>query len=195
MDKKRLDIIGISNSQTQSGAYALILGEVGGKRRLPIIIGGYEAQAIAIELEKMKPNRPLTHDLFKNFALQYNITLKEVIINKFSEGIFYAKLVCVDKSGIKEIDARTSDAVALAVRFRCYIYTFEEVLSAAGIIMDENAKDEIQDDISTKETEDEFQNLSITEMNVMLKEAIENEEYERASYIRDEIKKRKTETG
>ena len=124
-----------------------------------------------------------------------NITLKEVIINKFSEGIFYAKLVCVDKNGIKEIDARTSDAVALAVRFRCYIHTYESVLSAAGIIMDENAMDEIPNDISTEEKENEFENLNIVELNELLKEAIDNEEYEKASGIRDEIQKRKTETG
>ena len=195
MEKKRLDIIGISNSQTQSGAYALILGEVGGKRRLPIIIGGYEAQAIAIELERMKPNRPLTHDLFKNFALSYNITLKEVIINKFAEGIFYAKLICVAQDGIKEIDARTSDAVALAVRFRCYIYTYETVLSAAGIIMDEDTMDEIPNDTPDEDKGNEFDKLNIIELEELLKTAVEKEEYERASKIRDEIQRRKTETG
>ncbi len=126
MDKIRLEIIGMSYSQSQSGAYALILGEQGGVRRLPIIIGGFEAQAIAVELEKMKPSRPLTHDLFKNFAEHYNVFIKEVIIDKFREGVFFAKLICLQGDIESEIDARTSDAVALAIRFRCPIYTYRE---------------------------------------------------------------------
>ena len=119
-----MEIIGMSYSQSQSGAYALILGEQGGARRLPIIIGGFEAQAIAVELEKMKPSRPLTHDLFKNFAEHYNIFIKEVVIDKFMEGVFFAKLLCLQNDKESEIDARTSDAVALAIRFRCPIYTY-----------------------------------------------------------------------
>ncbi|MGM0648131.1 MAG: bifunctional nuclease family protein, partial [Bacteroidota bacterium] len=136
-DKIKLDIIGISNSQTQTGAYALILGEEEGQRRLPIIIGGFEAQSIAIELENMHPNRPLTHDLFRNFAEAFNITLNEVVINKFQEGVFYAQLVCFSDEGQKIIDARTSDAVALAVRFKAPIFTYEEVMSKAGILIEE----------------------------------------------------------
>jgi len=123
MKRLRLEIIGMSYSQSQSGAYALILGEVGGKRRLPIIIGGFEAQAIAIELEKMKPSRPLTHDLFKSFAESYKVNIQEVIIDKFHEGIFFAKLICEHEGKVTEIDARTSDAVALAIRFHCPIFT------------------------------------------------------------------------
>lgn len=140
MEKIKLEILGISYSQSQSGAYALILGENGEKRRLPIIIGSFEAQAIAIELEKMKPSRPLTHDLLKNFAQTFNIIIKEVIIYKFAEGIFYSKLICFD--GIKEveIDSRTSDAVALAVRFKCPIYTYESILGAAGIVLQDDEK-------------------------------------------------------
>jgi len=192
MEKKRLNIIGISNSQTQSGAYALILGETNGKRRLPIIIGGYEAQAIAIELEHVKPNRPLTHDLFKNFALSYNITIKEVVINRFFEGIFYAKMLCVDKNGEKEIDARTSDAIALAVRFRCKIYTYESILSAAGIIMEDKIvkKSKTKDTELSEKTQNNFVDLSKKELEALLMNSVDQEDYEKASQIRDEIKKR-----
>jgi bifunctional DNase/RNase len=133
MEKKGLEIIGLSYSQTQTGAYALILKEVDGKRRLPIIIGGFEAQAIAIEMEKMTPSRPLTHDLFKSLSEAYDISLKEIIIYNLMEGVFFAQLLCVDGNGVeREIDARTSDAVALAVRFSCPIYTYEFILSSAG---------------------------------------------------------------
>src|SRR3954468_18111865 len=142
MKKLKLDIVGLSYSQTQSGAYALVLGEVKGKRRLPIIIGGFEAQAIAIQLEKMTPSRPLTHDLFKNFADTFNIKLKEVTIYNLVEGIFYAKLISEDNEKEVEIDARTSDAIALAVRFDCSIYTYEFILSAAGIIIEDTGKEE-----------------------------------------------------
>ena len=138
MKKIKLEIIGLSFSQTQSGAYALVLGEEIGKRRLPIIIGGFEAQAIAVELENMKPNRPLTHDLFKNFAESFSIDVKEVIVYNLKEGIFYAKLVCTDGNKTYEIDARTSDAIAMAVRFNCPIYTYEFILSQAGINLDES---------------------------------------------------------
>lgn len=190
--KKRLEIIGISNSQTQSGAYALILGEVDGERRLPIIIGGYEAQAIAIELEKMKPNRPLTHDLFKNFADEFNIIIKEVIIDKFAEGIFFAKLICVDSYGEREIDSRTSDAVALAIRFNCNIYTNEEIIDDAGIVMDKltDVEDELEDE--NFELENEFSSFSVEELESMLSTSIEKEEYERASKISDELNHRKS---
>ncbi|MDZ7741268.1 MAG: bifunctional nuclease family protein [Bacteroidota bacterium] len=140
MDKIKLEIIGMSYSQSQSGAYALIMGEKQGKRRLPIIIGGFEAQSIAIELEKMKPSRPLTHDLFKNFADHYKVGIKEVVINKFQEGVFFAKLVCEQNGTVSEIDSRTSDAVALAIRFNCPIYTYEKIMSEAGVVMDDKEK-------------------------------------------------------
>ncbi len=189
-----MEIIGMSYSQSQSGAYALILGEHDGVRRLPIIIGGFEAQAIAVELEKMKPTRPLTHDLFKNFAEHYDIFIKEVVIDKFLEGVFFAKLICMQGDVESEIDARTSDAVALAIRFRCPIYTFEDIMSEAGIIMDDKAG-EMQEDAPAPEDEEstggEFSTNSLEELDEMLNKAIEKEEYEKASRIRDEINKRK----
>lgn len=193
MKKIKLEILGISYSQSQSGAYALILGEAGEKRRLPIIIGSFEAQAIAIELEKMKPSRPLTHDLLKNFASTFNISVTEVIIYKFNEGIFYAKLICFDGSREVEIDSRTSDAVAIAVRFKCPIYTYESILKAAGIVLqDENqpigAKTSVQEDALTDEP---FTGKSIKELETMLMAAIDEEAYEKASKIRDEINRRK----
>src|SRR6478752_9872355 len=140
MKKVRLEIVGLSYSQTQSGAYALVLGESSGSRRLPIIIGGFEAQAIAIELEKMSPSRPLTHDLFKAFAQTFDITITEVLIYNLVEGIFYAKLICTDGNREVEIDARTSDAIALAVRFNCEIFTYEFILKSAGIVLDDDIK-------------------------------------------------------
>jgi bifunctional DNase/RNase len=139
MNKVKLEIVGLSYSQTQSGAYALVLAEVGGKRSLPIIIGGFEAQAIAIELEKMTPTRPLTHDLFKSFAISFGIKVKEIVIYNLSEGIFYAKLICEKEGQLSEIDARTSDAIALGVRFKCPIYTYENILDSAGVELDENS--------------------------------------------------------
>ena len=182
----------MSYSQSQSGAYALILGEYKGIRRLPIIIGGFEAQAIAVELEKMTPSRPLTHDLFKNFAEHYNIFIKEVIIDKFMEGVFFAKLICLQGDLESEIDARTSDAVALAIRFRCPIFTYENIMSEAGIVMEEKAEElmEEEEEEHTKEAADEFETKSMEELNDLLKHAIEHEEYEKASRIRDEINKR-----
>src|SRR6476620_9379533 len=138
MKKVRLEIVGLSYSQTQSGAYALVLGESSGSRRLPIIIGGFEAQAIVIELEKMSPSRPLTHDLFKAFAQTFDINVTEVLIYNLVEGIFYAKLICSDGTREVEIDARTSDAIALAVRFNCEIYTYEFILKSAGIVLDDD---------------------------------------------------------
>lgn len=198
MEKIRLEIVGLSYSQSQSGAYALVLGETEGNRRLPIIIGGFEAQAIAIELEKIKPTRPLTHDLFKNFADRFGILVKEVIINKFHEGVFYSQLICFDGDNTYEIDSRTSDAVALALRFHCPIYTIESIMSAAGIIMTEEEQ-EAHEGISNpgEEEEDLFtpqeslEEYSLAELEEMLARAVENEEYEKASQIRDEINKRK----
>jgi bifunctional DNase/RNase len=194
MNKIKLDIAGLSYSQTQSGAYALVLAEAGGKRQLPIIIGGFEAQAIAIELEKMTPTRPLTHDLFKNFAQAFSIDIKEVVIYNLTEGIFYSKLVCESDGLTTEIDARTSDAIAIGVRFNCPIFTFENILSSAGILMDENEVKE--DDFSAEEDESlepegALNTLSETELEGQLGDAIDNEDYELASKIRDEINKRR----
>src|ERR1700743_1096965 len=138
MKKIKLDIVGLSYSQTKSGAYAFFCGEVSGRRRLPIIIGSFEAQAIAIEIEKMTPSRPLTHDLFKSFGEAYHISVQEIIIYNLVDGIFYSKLICSDGKKVVEIDARTSDAIAVAVRFDCPIYTYEFILSSAGIVIEGN---------------------------------------------------------
>lgn len=204
MDKIELEIIGLSYSQTQTGAYALVLGEKSGtKRRLPIIIGGFEAQAIAIELESMTPSRPLTHDLFKSFAVQYEINITEVIVYNLVEGIFYAKLVSEKDGEIVEIDTRTSDAIALAVRFKCPIYTHEFILASAGIILEEGHKDEddlgkeieaIEDELKEESFEEpkslSYSDLTQEELNNRLQDAIENENYEEASKIKEELDKR-----
>jgi bifunctional DNase/RNase len=194
MEKIRLEILGMSYSQSQSGAYALILGEKGGKRRLPIIIGGFEAQSIAIEIEKIKTPRPLTHDLFKSFAETFGISINEVVVNKFSEGVFYAKLVCSDGNHEMEIDSRTSDAIALALRFKCPIYTYESIMVAAGILIDEEMEKKTISDKPVEpmsEEEFEFSEFSLIDLQQMLQSAIENEEYEKASRLRDEINNRK----
>ena len=194
MEKIKLDIAGLSYSQTQSGAYALVLSEVIGKRRLPIIIGGFEAQAIAIELEKMTPSRPLTHDLFKNFSDHFKINLIEVIIYNLVEGIFFAKLICEQNGKEVEIDSRTSDAIALAVRFESPIYTYEFVLNSAGIILDDDKddKDEIAPEISLEEiTKKPSERMTLKELKKHLKNSIDNEDYEAASRFRDEINNRK----
>ncbi|HIP32887.1 MAG TPA: hypothetical protein EYG86_09005 [Crocinitomicaceae bacterium] len=194
MDKIKLEIVGLSYSQTQSGAYALVLSEAKGSRRLPIIIGGFEAQAIAIELEKMTPTRPLTHDLFKNFAVSYAIKVVEVLIYKLEEGIFYSKLICEKDGETTEIDARTSDAIAIGVRFECPIYTSEDILASAGILLDETEmeEDEFMSELAEETEEKEtIESQSVEDLEEQLNTAIENEDYELASKIRDEIKKRK----
>jgi bifunctional DNase/RNase len=197
MKKVKLEIIGLSYSQTQSGAYALILNEFKGKRRLPIIIGNNEAQAIAVEMENMRPSRPLTHDLFKNLAEKFEIQLKEVIIYNLVEGIFYAKLLCARDNNEEEIDARTSDAIALAVRFKCPIYTYEFILSSAGIVMeDETAKttEPVAEPGVLKEApkqEVDLKKKSMEELKDMLQKVLDREEYEKASKIRDELNRRK----
>jgi uncharacterized protein len=194
MDKIRLEIVGMSYSQSQSGAYALILGEVKGNRRLPIIIGGFEAQAIAVELEKIKPTRPLTHDLFKSFADTYLVQIKEVIIDQFKQGVFHAKLVCVQNNVENLIDSRTSDAVALAIRFKCPIYTYEKIMAEAGMLIDENATtaDTLTSPVESP-PESTFEEYTLSELEEMLQKAVDNEDYEKASMIRDEISKRKKE--
>ncbi len=197
--KIKLDILGLSYSQTQTGAYALVLGEVDGKRRLPIIIGNFEAQAIAIELEQMKPSRPLTHDLFKSFAEAYNAKVSEVLIYKLEEGIFFANLICERDGSQFEIDARTSDAIALAVRFNCPIYTYESILSSAGIVLEEDDDDSLKQtsekgssSIEVKSSDEgTLSNMSVKELNAELEKALNKENYERATEIRDEIKRRK----
>lgn len=201
MKKLKLDIVGLSYSQTQSGAYALVLGEAKGKRRLPIIIGGFEAQAIAIELEKMTPSRPLTHDLFKSFADTFSIKVKEVIIYNLVDGIFFAKLICEKDETEVEIDARTSDAIALAVRFQCPIYTYEFILSSAGIILEDEGAGtgeegtglgDLSGDTEKEETDDtDLMKKATEELKEMLKVALEEENYEKASKIRDELNNRK----
>ncbi len=199
MKKVELEIAGLSYSHTQSGAYALVFNEASGNRRLPIIIGGTEAQAIAIELEGMTPSRPLTHDLFKSFAEEFEFTIQEVIIYNLIEGIFFSKLICRNKEGNSiEIDSRTSDAVALAVRFTCPIFTYEFILSSAGIILDDENEEEYSDKESSEsastpieisDTEAEPVK-SIEELEKELEEAIESEDYERASKLRDQINSR-----
>jgi len=193
--KVKLEIVGLSYSQTQTGAYALVLGEAKGKRRLPIIIGGFEAQAIAIELEKMTPSRPLTHDLFKSFAEGFNININEVIIYNLVEGIFFAKLITNDGNKEVEIDARTSDAIALAVRFNCPINTYEFILSQAGIILDDDAlavaNDNLDPDDLVEVEETDLLKKSSEELKQMLEVALSDEDYEKASRIRDELNNRK----
>jgi len=201
-DKIKLKIIGLSYRQTQSGAYALILGEEKGKRRLPIIIGNFEAQAIAIELENMKSSRPLTHDVFKTFAKSFKIKVAEVIIYNLVEGIFYAKLICQQEGSedLVEIDARTSDSIALAVRFKCPVFTYEFILSNAGIVLGDEPNLGIDDNIDIPDTDleideiteyDEFSMMNEEDLNNRLNEAIENEDYEKATRIRDELNQRK----
>ena len=195
MKKVRLEIVGLSYSQTQSGAYALVLGESAGSRRLPIIIGGFEAQAIAIELEKMTPTRPLTHDLFKSFAETFSIDITEILIYNLVEGIFYAKLICTDGTKDVEIDARTSDAIALAVRFNCPIFTYEFILKSAGIVLDDESLPTLEQIAAPIEeitnSESEYQSKSTEELKNSLQSALDNEQYELASKIRDEINTRK----
>ena len=192
MDKVKVEIIGLSYSQSQTGAYALILGVVGENKRLPIIIGGFEAQAIAIELEKMKPARPLTHDLFKRFADEFGITLKEVVINKFQEGIFYSLLVCEKEGATTYIDSRTSDAVALALRFNCPIYCEKNIIDEAGIDMNTDDMGDL-DSEPIEDSSSPYGTHTIEELEEMLQKAVEEENYEEASRIRDEIKRRKGE--
>lgn len=192
MEKIRLEILGMSYSQSQSGAYALILGEVDGKRRLPIIIGGFEAQAIAFELENIKPARPLTHDLLKRVADAFGIRVTEVIINKFYEGVFYALLICDNGQNVMEIDSRTSDAVALALRFKCPIYTYENILAQAGIVVQDSQEEKEEAESGPVERpENPYERYSLEELEEMIQKAIELEEYEKASKIRDEINRRK----
>lgn len=197
MKKIELEIVALSHSITQTHSYAVVLGETNGLRRLPIVIGGFEAQAIAVALERMQPSRPLTHDLMKNFMSAFNVDLQEIMISDLQEGIFYSKLICFTESDTVEIDSRTSDAIALAVRFGCPIYTYEHILQNAGILMDEKESGvkktietiEVQSPVET--VGEDLSKLNIEELNNLLNLVLENEDYIKAISVRDELKKRK----
>lgn len=194
MQKVKLNILGLSVSQTQTGAYALVLAEENGDRRLPIIIGPVEAQAIAIQLEGLKPPRPLTHDLVKNIAIAFEIALLEVVIHRLEEGIFFSELLFEMDGKEVSVDSRTSDAVALALRFRCPIYTTEDILVKAGIVldMDEGHPSKIHhDEESVGHGKSVYEKYTLSDLETLLMESVQNEDYEKASLIRDEIKRRK----
>jgi len=208
MKKIELDIVALSHSVTQSHNYAVVLGEQDGSRRLPIVIGGFEAQAIAVAMERMTPNRPLTHDLFKNTLETFDIELKEVIINNLLDGIFYARLMCIKDGEEIEIDSRTSDALAMAVRFNCPIFTYEFILDAAGVILEDG--DEENESIETgstpqpaptskrkrrKSSGNTLSSYTVEDLNKMLDEVLSDEDYERAAQIRDEIQRREQSNG
>jgi len=198
MSKKRvkLNILGLSYSQTQTGAYALVLAEEGGERRIPIIIGSVEAQSIAIRLEGLTPPRPLTHDLFLNFAKAFNIEIVEVVVYKLEEGIFYSELICKRDSETLHIDSRTSDAVALALRFSCPIYTYDDIMEKAGIVLDfdNDADDSFEKEFVEHKTSEEYAGSTLEELKKLLDDAVKKEDYEKASKIRDEIKLREDKT-
>jgi bifunctional DNase/RNase len=197
VDKIQLDIIGLQSSQSQSGSFALVLGERDGERRLPIIIGMFEAQAIAIEIEDIIPNRPMTHDLFKSFAHEFKYKVEEIIISDLKEGVFFAKIVCSSELGNIEIDARPSDAIAIGLRFKAEIFTYEKILSEAGIVLSD---DEEIEDIGVKQKHEEvpgskekksgLKDMSLEKLNQLLEKAIEAEDYEKAAALRDEIGRR-----
>jgi uncharacterized protein len=200
MKKIELEIVALSHSITQTHSYAVVLGEVDGLRRLPIVIGGFEAQAIAVALERMQPSRPLTHDLFANFMSTFSIELSEVLIYKLEEGIFFSKLICKHDGNKVEIDSRTSDALAMAVRSNCKIYTFENILDAAGLFLEqpegaeENPLDQKPGKISVsgkKLGDNDMSNMNLEELNTLLQQVLEQEDYVRAINIRDEINNRK----
>lgn len=199
MKKIPLEIVALSHSVTQSHNYAVVLGEQDGVRRLPIVIGGFEAQAIAVAMEKMVPNRPLTHDLFKNTLDELNVELLEVVISNLLDGIFYAKLIIEKNGEVHEIDSRTSDALAMAVRVDCPIYTFEFILDAAGVVLEEG-DEELQGESTTKPKKKKkkasgvaLTDYSVKELNELLDDMLSKENYEKAAKIRDEIKRRETE--
>jgi len=211
MKKIELDIVALSHSVTQSHNYAVVLGEQHGSRRLPIVIGGFEAQAIAVAMERMNPNRPLTHDLFKNALETFDVELKEVVINNLLDGIFYARLVCLKDGKIVEIDSRTSDALALAVRFDCPIYTYEFILDAAGVILEDpddeeegssasgEAGAETKEPVKRKRTKLSGKDAALSQyseedLTKMLSDVLADEDYERAAEIRDELNKRGSES-
>lgn len=197
MKKIELEIVALSHSITQTQSYAVVLGEVNGLRRLPIVIGSFEAQAIAVALERMSPGRPLTHDLMKNFMQAFRVDLHEIVINDLQEGIFYSKLVCSSEHDTVEIDSRTSDAIALAVRFGCPIFTYENILDQAGVLMDEDLKPVSESEektamvTSSGSGDQNLKNMTDEELATLLDEVLEHEDYIRAIAIRDELKTRK----
>jgi len=197
MGKIKLNVLGLSYSQTQTGAYALVLSEEGGDRRIPIIIGGVEAQSIAIQLEELEPPRPLTHDLFKSFAEAFAVNVVEVNIYRLEEGIFYSELICEKGSNRVRIDSRTSDAVAIALRFKCPIFTTDEIIEKAGIVLSIEGETEEpfvanqqEPETSVTEKNNQFTSYSLSQLTGMLDDAVRDEDYERASLIRDEIGRR-----
>lgn len=198
MKKTELEIVALSHSITQTHSYAVVLGEINGLRRLPIVIGGFEAQAIAVALERMQPSRPLTHDLFANMMSTFEIELTEVIIYKLEEGIFFARLVCSHNNDVVEIDSRTSDALALAVRTGCRIFTYENILDAAGLYLDpteatgetESVESQEATPVSAASQEKKLTDMSLEELKTLLHQVLEQEDYVRAIPIRDEINKR-----
>ncbi|WP_375580924.1 bifunctional nuclease domain-containing protein [Marivirga tractuosa] len=206
MDKIKLEILGLSSSQSQSGSFALVLGETPGSRRLPIIIGMFEAQAIAIEIEKIVPNRPMTHDLFKSFAHSFNYAVKEIVISDLKEGVFFAKIVCDNGMETVEIDSRPSDAIAIGIRFDAPIYTYEKIMSEAGIVLSDEKEDEDISELKkpvekssspgssstppSKSDFDKLKNMPMDKLNELLDKMIQSEDYEKAAKIRDEINRR-----
>jgi bifunctional DNase/RNase len=196
MKKIELEIVALSHSITQTHSYAVVLGEVNGLRRLPIVIGGFEAQAIAVALEKMQPSRPLTHDLMKNFMTAFNVDLHEIIISDLQEGIFYSKLICSSDNDTIEIDSRTSDALALAVRFSCPVFTYEHILESAGILMEDTSttgkkKKATATVEESSDKKEDLKGMTLEDLNVLLNDVLEQEDYIRAIAIRDEINNRK----
>jgi bifunctional DNase/RNase len=191
MKKIELEIVALSHSITQSNSYAVVLGEVNGLRRLPIVIGGFEAQAIAVALERMKPTRPLTHDLMKNFMMAFNVELHEVIISDLQEGIFYSKLLCSSESDTVEIDSRTSDALALAVRFGCPIYIYENIFDIAGVENPDQPAIAEKPRSTAVSGNHDLKGMGLEELNNLLNEVLEQEDYIKAIAIRDEINRRK----
>lgn len=198
MVKIELDIVALSHSVTQSHNYAVVLGEVEGNRRLPVVIGGFEAQAIAVAMEQMAPNRPLTHDLFKNTLESFDVDLKEVVINNLLDGVFYAKLVCLKDGEEFEIDSRTSDAIAMAVRFDCPIYTFEFIMESAGVELEDLVEGESSSKSKPKSSKapktSDYKKMSDDSLNKLLEDVLTKEDYEKAAKIRDELLRRKTDS-
>ncbi len=196
MSRVKLHIVGLSTGQT-SGSYTLILGEENSNRKLPVVIGSFEAQAIAIEIEKIVPFRPMTHDLFLNFCKSFDIVMHEVVIYSLNEGVFHAKMICEQNGEIREIDARTSDSIALAVRFKCPIYTYQDIMDAAGVIFNEDLHEaEPSESIEKKKPEStvgpaEYTKLTLEQLHALLDNAIKIEDYTNAARIRDEIQRRK----
>lgn len=199
MQKIPLAVVAVSGSKSQTGSYALFLDEIGGNRRIPVIIGAYEAQSIVLELEQIKPPRPVTHDLFKTLALAHGIMVKEVTISRLEKGVFYAEIRTEDAAGNeKVIDARTSDAVAIALRFRCPVFTYESVISAANIVPQDDMEPEEETDVEETgqtDTPEGLTGLPLERLQIMLDDAIAHEDYELASRIRDEINQRKASDG